>query len=198
MAWKPDYATTAELKSFLRITDTTDDAQLALAVTTASRAVDRHCHRQFGQVASAEERSYTAYWDRRAACWVVGFDDLQDVTGLDVQVDAGEIDSYTLEPVNAAAEGRPFTRLRVLTDSAAKPTYETHGVTISAVWGWDAVPDPVKQATLLQASRIFARRGSPFGIAGSPDQGSELRLLAKVDPDVAVSLADFVRWWAAV
>jgi uncharacterized phiE125 gp8 family phage protein len=198
MAWKPDYVTLTELKSYLRITDTADDAELAIAITTASRAVDRHCHRQFGQVAAAEERQYTAYWDRRAACWVVTFDDLQDVTGLTVTVEAGEVDEYTLEPVNAAAEGKPFTQLRVLVESAAKPTYETHGVTIDAVWGWDAVPVPVEQATLLQASRFHSRRFSPYGVAGSPDQGSEMRLLAKVDPDVAVSLSDYVRWWAAV
>jgi len=64
-------------------------------------------------------------------------------------------------------------------------------------WGWSAVPVPVKEATYLQASRFHSRRDSPYGIAGSPDQGSELRLLSRVDPDVAVSLSDFVRWWAA-
>jgi uncharacterized phiE125 gp8 family phage protein len=200
MTWAPDYVTAAELKSYLRITDTADDAELALAITTASRAVDGFCHRQFGQVASAEERSYTAYWDRRERVWVVGFDDLQDTTGLTVTVEAGEIDVYTLEPVNAAQEGRPFTRLRVDSDSAAKPTTETHGVTIDAVWGWDAVPAAVEQATLLQASRFHARRFSPYGVAGSPEQGSEMRLLAKLDPDVELSLAraKLIRWWAAV
>jgi hypothetical protein len=200
MVWAPDYATLSELKSYLRIPDTTDDAELALAITTASRAVDGFCHRQFGQVASAEERSYTAYWDRRAGAWVVVFDDLQDITGLDVQVEAGEIDTYTLEPVNAAQKGRPFTRLIVDADSAAKPTTERNGVTISAVWGWDAVPVAVEQSTLLQASRFHARRFSPYGVAGSPEAGSEMRLLAKLDPDVELALgrASLVRWWAAV
>jgi hypothetical protein len=46
---------------------------------------------------------------------------------------------------------------------------------------------------MLQASRFYARRDSPYGVAGSPDLGSEVRLLSKVDPDVAVSLADYVR-----
>jgi len=55
------------------------------------------------------------------------------------------------------------------------------------------VPTTVKQATLLQASRVFARREAPFGVAGSPDMGSELRLLEKVDPDVAVMLVPYVR-----
>jgi uncharacterized phiE125 gp8 family phage protein len=200
MVWAPDYVTAAELKSYLRIADTADDAELALAITTASRAIDGFCHRQFGQVAAAEERSYTAYWDRRARVWVIAFDDLQDITGLTVTVEAGTVDAYTLEPVNAAQEGRPFTRLYVDPASVGKPTTQRNDVTIDAVWGWDAVPAAVEQATLLQASRFHARRFSPYGVAGSPEQGSEMRLLAKLDPDVelALSRAKLIRWWGAV
>jgi hypothetical protein len=200
MVWAPDYVTAAELKSFLRITDSEDDAELALAITTASRAADRHCHRQFGNVASEEARKYTACWDRRRRRWVVELDDLHDSDDLTVETADGDaIDVYTLEPVNAAFTGKPYQRLVVDPDSAAKPTSETHGVTATSPnWGWAAVPVPVEQGTLLQASRFHARRFSPYGVAGSPEQGSELRLLARLDPDVAVSLGGFVRWWAAV
>lgn len=62
----------------------------------------------------------------------------------------------------------------------------------------DPIPAGVTQACLLQASRFFARRYSPFGIAGSPENGSELRLLSRVDPDVAVVLAPYRVWWGAV
>jgi hypothetical protein len=80
------------------------------------------------------------------------------------------------------------------------PTAEAgeYWLTIDAdPWGWDAVPDAVKEATLLQGSRLDFRRVAPAGVAGSPETGSEVRLLARVDPDVAVSLKDFIRWWAA-
>jgi hypothetical protein len=63
MPWAPDYITTAELKSFLGINDAIDDAQLAIAITAASRAVDRVTNRQFGQVAAAEARLYTPKFD---------------------------------------------------------------------------------------------------------------------------------------
>ena len=198
MAWAPDYVTAADLKSFLRITDTADDAELALAITAASRAVDRHCHRQFGKVASSEERTYTARWDRRRRRWVVELDDLHDSASLTVETDAGAIDVYTLEPVNAAFKGKPYERLVVDPDSTVKPTLEEHGVTATSPnWGWDSVPVPVEQGTLLQASRFHARRFSPYGVAGSPEQGSELRLLARLDPDVAVAVGSVIRWWAA-
>lgn len=192
MAWAPDYCTASDLASFVRITDSVDDAQLGLAVTTASRAVDRHCNRQFGIVDAPQERYYEAAWDRRLLRWVIRIDDLMTVDGLDV-----EFDSYTLHPRNAAAQGRPWTYLVVGSDSTVRPEREGAEVAITATWGWSAVPVPVKEATLLQASRLFARRNSPFGVAGSPDVGSELRLLERLDPDVATSLGSFVRWWGA-
>jgi hypothetical protein len=101
--------------------------------------------------------------------------------------------TFTLEPVNAAAEGRPFERLVVDTASVGKPTGLDGEISATGKWGWAAVPVAVKQATLLQASRFHTRRQAPFGIAGSPDSGSEMRLLAKLDPDVAVSVKDYVR-----
>ncbi|GLI00311.1 head-tail connector protein [Phytohabitans aurantiacus] len=203
MAWAPDYVTSAELKAFLRISDTDDDAQVALAITAASRAVDTHCGRQFGVVAAAEQRFYTGQWDRRICRWVVVFDDLMSTTNFaaivqdEDGVTVGTIDEYALEPRNAAAKGRPWTQMVVLLNSAQQPTGARDEVAVTALWGWSAVPSAVKQATLLQASRIFARRQSPYGIAGSPDDGSEMRLLARVDPDVAVVLNPYRRWWAA-
>jgi hypothetical protein len=197
MAWAPDYVTAAELKSYVRITDTDDDAELALAITAASRAVDRHTNRQFGLVAAPEERKYTACWDRRRRRWVVEIDDLMTTTGLVITTDAGEVDAYSLQPINAAEKGEPWTRIVVDPESAVAPTAAENGVTAEAQWGWTTAPTTVDLATLLQASRFFTRRNAPFGIAGSPDVGSEMRLLARVDPDVAVTLGPFIRWWAA-
>lgn len=198
MAWAPDYVLASDLKSYLRIGDTDDDAEIALAVTAASRAVDRAAHRQFGKVGAAEARIYTAEWDRRRARWLVSIDDLQGATGLVVTAEAGAITSYTLEPLNAAQLGKPYELLVVGLDSAVSPIGNEHQVTLNtALWGWAAVPVTVKQATLLQGARFFKRRDAAFGVAGSPEQGSELRLLAKVDPDVAVMLSGYQRWWAA-
>lgn len=198
MAWKPDYVTTEELADYIVIGDLDDNAQLAMAISTASRAVDRYTHRQFGFLPSAEERRYTARWNRRRARWVVSVDDLQAIAGLTVTI-AGAAVTYTLEPINAAAEGKPYERLVVDPASVGKPTGADSEVVASAKWGWSlGVPEPVKQATLLQASRIHWRRNAPAGVAGSPETGSEVRLLAKLDPDVCTSLHDFVRDRVAV
>lgn len=190
MAWKPDYATSAEVKSYLRIADTDDDVQIALYTTAASRAIDDHCGRQFGVVSAAEEREYEPTYDRYIRKYIVPIDDLMTTTGL-VVTGSEELtsDSYELWPLNAPSKGMPWTQLRVSTRCR---------LTVEALWGWTAVPTPIKLATLIQASRFAARRDSPYGVAGSPTEGSEVRLLASLDPDLKTSVRPFVRkWWAA-
>ena len=195
MPWAPSYVTTLELKSFLRIDsgDTVDDVQLPLAAASASRSVDLTTHRQFGQVAAPESRLYTPRWDCSRDRWVIQIDDLMDVTGFTLNIAAGAITQYTLEPLNAAQRARPWTRVVVSKTSTVLPKGEIGEVTGLGKWGWLAIPDTVKEATLIQGSRFNKRRDSPFGVAGSPELGSELRLLAKVDPDVAVMLAPYIR-----
>lgn len=188
MAWAPDYVTATDLKGFLRITDTVDDAQLAFAITAASRAVDKHCNRQFGLLAAVEDRVYTARWDVALGKYVLDVDDLMTSTGLAV-TGAAAITDYTLRPSNADLNGRPWTR--VIVNSGGRDSLD--GITVTAKWGWSAVPVAVQQAALLQASRFFKRKDAAFGVAGSPELGSELRLLAKVDPDVAVVLGPYQR-----
>jgi hypothetical protein len=69
--WAPSYASTEELAAFVRVGDTADDAQLALALATASRAIDQATDRQFGQAPAPVARFYPApRWDRRHLRWV--------------------------------------------------------------------------------------------------------------------------------
>jgi len=200
MAWRPDYITSTELKNYVRIGDDQDDVEVGLAITAASRAIDRACGRQFGKVDSAVVRYYTAYTHPVLLRNVVDIDDLYSVTGLEVDVDsdgdetyATALDIFTVQPLNAAADGKPWSRIAVGPSATVSMPTTADAVRVSGLFGWSAVPGPIKQATLLQASRFLSRRNSPYGVAGSPENGSELRLLAKVDPDVEVALADFKR-----
>lgn len=191
--WAPDYVTPDELKAYLRITDTVDDAQFGPVIAAASRAIDRATHRQFGQLETPEALVYTARWSTSRGRWLIEIDDLMTDTGLIVATVDGPITAYKLQPGNAAVKGRPWTRLLVDQDSAVQPTADVDGVTVTGQFGWADVPETIKQAAKLQAGRLFQRRDALFGVAGSPEAGSELRLLAKVDPDVAVMVADYDR-----
>lgn len=191
MAWAPDYASSADLKAFLRVADSVDDAQVALAVTASSRVIDKACGRQFGVLASATEWTYTAVWNRHRGRWVVPIDDVATTTGMVVKVDGETVTDYTLEPRQGVAKGKVWVLL-VLGETVVC-SGGRDGVAMTALWGWPSVPSAIKQACLLQSSRFLARRDSPFGIAGSPDSGGELRLLASLDPDVRVSIRPYVR-----
>lgn len=197
MAWKPPYATLKEMRDWLRIRkldDVEDDDVLSRKISAASRAVDGTCRRQFGKVDAAVTRSYAVRWSRVYNAYVAEIDDIMDTTGLAVTSNGTAIAStdYRLRPRNAIADGKPYTYM--LIDVSI-----TGDLDMLALWGWNPPwPDEVTEATLLQASRLNIRRDSPYGIAGGLDGSAQLRLLARLDPDVAPIVAGVVRTgWVA-
>lgn len=205
MTLRPDYATVDEAKRFLRIPglypgslntseDTFDDAELALAITSASRAIDTATNRQFGCLDAAAAFRYTAAYDTSRKAHVVRIDDLMTDTDLVVKSEGTEVFDYDLYPFNAPYYGKPWTLL-IIYDTVSMKEGD---IEVTAQWGWTSIPDTIKNATLLQVARIFKRRDAPFGVIGSPDLGNEVRLLAKIDPDVAVMVNSYARRWGAV
>lgn len=193
MTWAPDYGTVTQLRDYVSADPDSDVAPfLALWLTTASRNVDLFCARQFGKVALAETRFYPSGWDRHLGEYTATIDDLMDTTGFTVTDYNGTVltaADYELRPLNAPAKGKPYTEICL-------PTAGRYG--LLGLWGWNTAPSAVTVGMLLQGSRLNKRRDSPFGIAGSPQQGSEIRLLAQLDPDFKTSLRPYVRpWWAA-
>lgn len=200
------YATLAELRAYVGIpaADTADDTLLTLALDAAASEIDAFCGRTFTQSA-ALARVYTA-----TSPTEVDVDPFATTVGLVVKTDDNGDGTYEttwtlntdfrLEPVNAAADGRPWTRLASLgTRWFPRNTYGP-GVQVTAAWGWGAaVPAAVKQANLLQAARLWQRKNAPFGVAGSVEFGSEVRLLDELDRDVQRLLRTYRRqWWVVV
>lgn len=204
-----DYAGVDDLKRFLRIPgvyegtlnqteDLYEDLLLTSAITAASRAIDNAANRSFGTVDSPVAFTYTPEWDRNLNRYVVYMDDVMTTSGYQIftrqfrtSAFNQEITDYDLYPRNAAYYGKPWTYV-VLNQSCGD------AVEITAKWGWTAVPDTIKSATLIQASRFYKRKDAPFGIAGSPTEGSELRLLARVDPDVQVMVTPYKKYYGGV
>jgi hypothetical protein len=97
---------------------------------------------------------------------------------------------YQLEPVNGILDGLtvPFTRIRAVGDFLFPTVNANYGsealVQLTAVYGWPSVPEPITQAVIIQASRIFKRYDSPLGVAGFGDLGA-IRVTRALDPDVA-------------
>jgi len=133
--------------------------------------------------------------------WVIDVDDFATIDGVAVDILGAQYDSLITQflpaPVNAVVAGGDWTQLVIDSGSPVVPSAAQHGVRVTATWGWPDVPPTIKLATLIQASRLFACRHAPFGVAGNPEVG-QLRLLERLDPDVAISVRPFARVWGAV
>lgn len=204
MPWAPAYASAAELASWLGVPE---DPELALACESASRAIDLSCNRQFGLLSSSEFRWYTAIFIRDR--WVIPVDDFMTEASLTIEVDndgdgtpEAEITDYRLTPVNSAAIGRPWTAIEVLPSSTLKPNGCRHSVRVSARWGWSAIPNAVKLATLMQAALLHERRTNVAGRLTTKEvddvrYGWAASGATELDPDVMASIIPYRRLWAA-
>lgn len=199
MAWAPDYVTPEELAVYVH-TDVEDDrVELQGACTSGSRAIDTATYRQFGSV-TAQPRIYTPKWSTKLGMWTIECDDFTALTLIEIDTagDGTFSTSVSLSgsvplPYNAIEEGRVYERVAIRRSALTSSALGPGSARLTSAWGWSAVPTGIKSAAKLQASRFFNRRNSPYGIAGSPEQGSEVRLLAKADPDVIVSVRPFKR-----
>ena len=185
MAITNGYATLADVKNSLKITDNMDDSLLEIAVESASRLIDGYTGRYFYNAGTAT-RNYAA-----ADSWMVYIDDLQSVSEVASTDEVGDsytvwtANDYQLEPLNGISGGmtQPYTSIRAVNQYVWPFLADRALVKITGVWGWASVPMAVKQATILQAARIFKRNDSPLGVAGFGDMGV-VRVGARLDPDV--------------
>lgn len=179
------YATLNELKSVLRITDNMDDALLEGAIESASRMIDGFTNRYFYNGGSAT-RDFAA-----SDAYFTFTDDLQSVTSISSTNYVGgsyttwTTNDYQLEPLNGISGGiaQPYTNIRAVGKLTFPSVNGQALVRVTGTWGWSAVPQPIKQACLIQASRIFKRYDSPLGVAGFGDMGV-VRVGSRLDPDV--------------
>ena len=198
MAITNGYATLADVKAALRITDSVDDSLIELSIEAASREIDGHCNRVF--YSTTGTRVY-----QNVDSFMTNTDDIISITRLRTSDDGVLYDTtwstsdYQLEPLNGVAGGlvQPFTRIRAIGDYLF-PVWSVTGtygnkasVEVQGVFGWSAVPTAVKQATILLAMRQFKRYDSPLGVAGFGDIGA-IRV-GRTDPDVQALLAPFMR-----
>jgi len=188
MAITNGYATLAQVKAGLRITDSVDDTLLEMAVESASRAIDSYCNRVFYSTGTAVVRYYSP-----VDSYLCDIDDLVSLTSLFTNSDETQ-SSYNiqwtsedgqLEPLNGLADGQPtpFTRIRAIGDYTFQTLNGEASVKVTGVFGYSAVPIAITQATVIQASRIYKRLDSPLGII-SGELGT-MRVGTRLDPDVA-------------
>ena len=172
-----DYTTTQAVRSALDI-DTTDEATLALAVTSASRLIDSMCGRNFGITTSAAryfspDDPYCVSIGDAATVTAVATDD----AGTGTYSTTWAVTDWQAQPVGGIAPsgltGWPYRAVVAISGRTFQKGYNRRPVVKdTATWGWAAVPDDVEMACLMLASEMFkAAREAPFGSAGLADFG---------------------------
>jgi hypothetical protein len=188
------YCTLSDLKTSLAIEDIQDDTGLEAAILTASRMIDDYTGRFFyrdGTTAAPVTRYYTP-----DSWYITNLDDFVSLNQIALDDDFDQTyttilatSDYLIDPVNNARRGWPYTRITAI-DRYIFPYAYPQSVRVQAVWGWPSIPAEIAMATKIQASRLFIRRQSPFGIAGTPELGT-VRLSSRLDPDVEALIRPF-------
>ena len=193
MAITNGYATLAQVKAAMRITDNVDDDLLETAIESASRQIDGHCERRF--YTTATTRIYTPN-----DSFVCEIDDLVSITSLKTSSDVdGSFDTtwaasdYQLEPLNAIAGGMDvsYTQIRATGDYLFPLSGGEATVQVVGTFGWASVPSDIEQACIILSQRQYKRYDSPLGVAGIGDIG--IIRVSRIDPDVASILLPYRR-----
>jgi hypothetical protein len=175
------YVSLAELKDYLKITNTGSDVVLQDILDASAVWIDNMCgapDRQFTADLVATARTVPTYGRvlTKGTRYVLLVPDIASPDGLLVD---GVAFTATLPSAT-----RPITEL------AASGGWPDDELVVTAKWGWPAVPDPVVQAQKLLASRLWKRKDSPEGVLGN-DQWGVIRV-SRVDPDVMALLDPYV------
>jgi hypothetical protein len=187
------YATLAEFKSSIGITDSTDDTALQSVLDSADQLINNYVDTKVGfGVTSSQTRYYTAdRFDFVLTDPIVSVSQLAtDINGDGTYSQVWTSNDYILAPRNAALDSRPYTEIDTSPFSNADYSFPVGylEVKVTGVFGWPSVPAAVKQAALIQAGAIWASRSAAFGIIGSESLGGVMRMSAALHPEARVLL----------
>jgi len=162
------YVDATEMSGYLRNTIIADEDEIAGSLAAAVTAINAYCYRTFAVPSSATARLFVA-----DDCHVLTVPDIANNSGLIIVADGVTLAAadYQLEifpgqPGQVTAEGRtvPYRYIRRVGGEWRIPRDGVANLTITASWGWPAVPDDVKLATKLLARDYLLARDTGFGI----------------------------------
>lgn len=171
-----------ELGSYEMTDDGSDDSKFELAISAASRQVDNYCNQRFWMDDAVVTRTFeTTMRDRLYLT-----DGIATTVGLVIALDVNDAGTYgttltsgtdyILRPTNAAqmVPAEPYDEIRLVGSAYQfqRSSYGRELLQVTAKWGWPAVPDEVKKATLVQAADLFKAKDATFGVVGSNDFGT--------------------------
>lgn len=171
-----------------------DDILLQRCLDAATLQIEQFTGRTFRAEAAATKTFIASCYDTLDVR-----PDVRAVTGVTVD-DDGDLSfgltlaatDYWLLPVQGFPDSGIYSRIQIAPRSsqAFSPGYQ---VRVTGDWGYvvnGEAPSAVIEACLLQASRLWARRGTPLSIMGGADLQTFARI-TKADDDVKALLLPY-------
>jgi hypothetical protein len=200
------YVDKDDLKAYIGLTGTGQDNNIDNAIDGASRLIDKICGRHFWQDNAVTQQYYTPIND-----YYLEVDDISTTTGLIVKLDTTDDGAYDttltidtdffLKPLNpqvhiisSSTYYYPQTELHIFPTRSSErfDTTIIKNVQVTAKFGWSAIPEAIKQATLIQATRLWKRKDTPFNVFGNEQTGQK-ELFNKFDPDAMQLIKGYIK-----
>lgn len=180
--------TTSDLKTFIDDNTTTNDTPYVWAVNAANRWVPTYCQRTFDISDGSSARVYAP--THPTVLRVHDFTGTPTISNNGATLTAAD---YQLEPLNGLAQdgtARPYEQIRLLSGYWSQSYDREASVTVTAAWGWAAVPSEVFEATLILAADIYSNRDKRYGIVSFTEFAG---VRARQNPVVTDLLAPYRR-----
>jgi len=195
------YVTLAQVIAELGTSSIADkDTRIEQAVEAASRQIDDYTGRRFWQDPTVAAREFYADDADELESTPTAVLDISTATGLIVKLDDNDNGTWSttltigthflLTPRNAAADGEPFTGIRLVDSGYRFPrsSSDRPGVQITAKFGFPSVPTAIAQACLIQSVLLYKATDAAMGGLSFGD-GAFMRVRGGLNP-VAQSLVD--------
>lgn len=146
----PDAAARAELKAYLRIDGTDEDATLDRLIAVAIAHGEGFAGRLWLTRAVIETLPASAAWTRLGATPVRAIDQVEGLTGI-AETTTLDVAGYAID-VDAAGDGWIRT-----SDPAGATRLRVH-YQAGLATGWASLPEPLRQGAVRLASHLFTHR----------------------------------------
>lgn len=146
--------TLADVKAFLQITTTVQDAPITALISPASKAIMKWCEREFAPANTVTTRTFVARRANAELLVDVNPYDLQSVSAVSIDSDQTNpyvlsTDEWRLRPKPALDGVYQFVRLFPFGTSTGRVLWRNREVNVTGTWGFPAVPPDVAQAAIL-------------------------------------------------
>lgn len=170
----PNYVTASEFDEYVVNEFGSVEASLRLAaLNAAERMVDEYCARSFTVASGSSARLYVPDGSD-----VVRIHDCTAVSAITLDGASISSTTYQLEPTvqSWSGQSRPYEQVRYLLGAWVGAIPGKAAVSVTATWGWAAVPADVVEAVKIAGKDILAQRRTVGNMATVGDFGGTVRL----------------------